>query len=109
MQRHFTHQTSANMESSMAESIKDKVEDAGHKIAEKTTEVGDRVGEKAEEAADWVKEKTSQAGNRIDETTEKVRHKAATLAESKGEVGSTADIQEHMDVYGSCGNFLGRV
>ena len=34
----------------MAESFKDKVEDAGHKIAEKATEVGHKVGEKVEEA-----------------------------------------------------------
>ena len=93
----------------MAESFKDKVEDAGHKIAEKATEVGHKVGEKVEEAADWAKEKAHQVGNRIEETAQKVRHKVATLAESKGAVGSTADIREHMDVYGSCGNFLGKV
>ena len=93
----------------MAESFKDKVEDAGHKIAEKATEVGHKVGEKVEEAADWAKEKAHQVGNRIEETAQKVKHKVATLAESKGAVGSTADIREHMDVYGSCGNFLGKV
>jgi len=97
------------MESIMAESFKDKAEDAGRKIAEKATEVGHRVGEKAEEAADWVREKAHQAGNRIEETAQKVKHKVAPLAESKGEVGSTDDMQEHMEVYGSCGNFLGEV
>ena len=93
IQRHPTFETSSNMESIMAESFKDKVEDAGHKIAEKATEVGHKVGEKAEEAADWAKEKAHQAGNRIEETAQKVKHKVATLAESKGAVGSTADIQ----------------
>ena len=93
----------------MAESFKDKLEDAGHKVAEKATEIGHKVGEKAEEAADWAKEKTHQVGDRIEETTQNIKHKAATLAESKGAVGSTDDIREHMDVYGSCGNFLGKV
>jgi hypothetical protein len=93
----------------MAEPIKDKVENAGDKIAEKATEVGHKVGEKVEEAADWAKEKAHQVGNRVEETAQKVRHKVATLAESKGAVGSAAEIREHMDVYGSCGNFLGKV
>ena len=61
----------------MAESFKDKVEDAGHKIAEKATEVGHKVGEKVEEATDWAKEKAHQVGDRIEETTQKVKHKVA--------------------------------
>ena len=44
-------------------------------------------------------------GNRIEETAQKVTHKVATLAESKGEVGSTGYIQGHMEVYGSCGRW----
>ncbi|HEU5117693.1 MAG TPA: DUF2171 domain-containing protein [Isosphaeraceae bacterium] len=79
----------------MAESFKDKMEDAGDKIAHAATRVGDRISEGAEEAADWVKEKTGQAG--------------APLSESTGPVGSTADIREHMDVYASCGTKVGRV
>ena len=93
----------------MAESFKDKLEDAGDKIAEKATEVGHKVGEKVEEAADWAKEKAHQAGNRIEEAAQKVKHKVATLGREHGRVGSTADIREHMEVYGSCGNFLGKV
>ena len=31
------------------------------------------------------------------------------LSESKGPVGSPADIREHMEVYASCGNFVGKV
>jgi hypothetical protein len=93
----------------MAESFKDKVEDAGHKIAESATKVGHKVGEKVEEAADLVKEKAHQVGNRVEEATRTVKHKVAKLADSKGAVGSPADIREHMEVYGSCGNLLGKV
>lgn len=93
----------------MAESFKEKVEETGHKIAEKATEVGHKVGETVEEAADWTKEKAHQVGHRIEETAQQVKHKVAALADSKGAVGSAADIKERMDVYGSCGNFLGKV
>jgi hypothetical protein len=93
----------------MAESFKDKVGDAGHKIAETATRVGHKVGEKVEEAADLVKEKAHQVGHRIEEAAQTVKHKVAKLADSKGAVGSTADIREHMEVYGSCGNMLGKV
>jgi hypothetical protein len=90
----------------MAESFKDKVEDAGQKIAESATKVGHKVGEKVEEATDWTKEKAHQAGHRIEEATHKV---GASLSESTGSVGSVADIREHMDVYASCGTKVGRV
>ena len=93
----------------MAESIKEKLEDAGHKVAETATEVGHKIGEKAEEVADFAKEKAHQVGHRIEETAEKVKHKVAPLADSHGAAGSAADIREHMGVYGSCGNFLGKV
>ena len=94
----------------MAESIKDKLEDAGHKIAEKATEVGHRVGEKVEEATDWAKEKGHQVGNRIGEAVQKVEHKTGVkLSDSKGATGSVADIREHMGVYASCGKFVGKV
>jgi hypothetical protein len=74
----------------MAESFKDKLEDAGHKVAETATKVGHRVGE--------------------NEAAQKLGHKAGTpLSESTGPVGSTADIREHMDVYASCGTKVGRV
>jgi hypothetical protein len=33
----------------------------------------------------------------------------ASLAESKGPVGSPSDITEHMDVYASCGTKIGKV
>ena len=94
----------------MAESFKDKVEEAGQKIAETATKVGHRVGEKVEEAADWAKETAHKAGNRIDEAAQKLGHKTGTpLPESTGPVGSVADIREHTDVYASCGTKVGRV
>jgi len=31
------------------------------------------------------------------------------LSESTGAVGSPADIREHMEVYASCGNFVGKI
>jgi hypothetical protein len=34
---------------------------------------------------------------------------AATLVESAGPIGSTADIREHMDIYASCGTKIGKV
>src|SRR4051794_36835894 len=75
---------SRTQETTMAESFKDKVEDAGHKIAEAATKVGHQVGEKVEEATDWAKEKAHQAGHRIDEATQKA---GAKLESSTGVVG----------------------
>jgi len=94
----------------MAETLKDKVEEAGHKIAETATKVGHRVGEKVEQATDWAKQKSHQVGNRIEEAAQKVEHKAKeTFGERGATTKSTADIREHMDVIGSCGNMLGKV
>jgi hypothetical protein len=94
----------------MAESLKEKAEAAGHKIAEAATKAGHKVGEKVEEAADWAKEKAHQVGNRVEEVAQKAEHKAKeTFGASSGTTCSTADIREHMDVIGSCGNKLGRV
>ena len=94
----------------MSDSIKDKLEAAGHKITETATEVGHKVGEKVEAAADWAKEKTHAAGHRIEETAQKVEHKTGVpLSGSTGATGSVADIKEHMDVYASCGHKVGKV
>ena len=94
----------------MAKTFKEKAEAAGHKIAETATKVGHKVGEKVEQATDWAKEKTHQAGHRIEEVAQKAEHKAKeTFGDSCGAARSTADICEHMDVIGSCGNKLGRV
>jgi hypothetical protein len=100
----------------MAETLKEKAEAAGHKIAETATKAGHKVGEKVEEAADWAKEKAHQVGNRVEEMAQKAEHKAKeTFGDSfgtdstRGTTNSTADIREHMDVIGSCGNKLGKV
>ena len=93
----------------MAESFKDKVEETGHKIAETATKVGHTVGEKVEKAADWAKEKTHEAGHKIEELSQKAEHKAKETFGESGPAGTTADIREHMDVMGSCGNLLGKV
>jgi len=94
----------------MAESIKDKAEKAGHKIAEKATEVGHKVGEKVEEARDWAKETAHKVANRVEETTQKAEHKVKEVFGEHGSAhGPVAAIREHMDVFGSCGNKVGRV
>jgi hypothetical protein len=94
----------------MAGTLKEKVEEVGHKIAETATKVGHRVGEKVEQATDWAKQKSHQAGNRIEEAAQKVEHKAKeTFGEGCGTTRSIADIREHMEVIGSCGNRLGKV
>lgn len=99
-------------ENIMADTLKQKAEAAGHKIAEKATEVGHKVGEKVEEATDWAKEKAHQAGNRVEEAAQKAKHKVDETfgtSSSRGSTVPTASIHEHMDVIGSCGNKLGRV
>jgi hypothetical protein len=94
----------------MAGTLKDKVEAAGDKIAEAATKVGHKVGEKVEEATDWAKQKAHQVGHRVEEATQKAEHKAKeTFGEGSATAKCTADIREHMDVIGSCGNKLGRV
>ena len=96
----------------MAETIKEKMEETGHRIAEKATEVKNAVVEKAEEVADWAKEKTHQAGNKLEEIGQKAEHKYQETFGKDTECGTSkcsSDIQEHMDVMGSCGNKLGRV
>ncbi len=94
----------------MADTIKDKAQKAGHKIAEKATEVGHKVAEKVEEGTDWAKETAHKVGHRVQEAAEKVEHKAhEVFGEEHGASSSAARIREHMDVIGSCGNRLGRV
>ncbi len=96
----------------MAETLKDRAEELGHKVAETATRVGHRVGETAEEAADWAKEKAHQVGNRLEEVAEKAKHKATETfggAATATAAGTAAGIREHMDVVGSCGNKLGKV
>ncbi len=90
--------------------FKDKLDDAGHAIAEKATVVKNRFAETAEEATDWVKEKAHQVGHRLEETKQSLTHKAGiALDESSGATGSIAGIKEHMAVYASCGTQVGTV
>jgi hypothetical protein len=97
-------------ELAMAESIKDKLAETGHKISEAATKAGHVVGEKVEEAADWTKEKAHQAGHRIEEVAQKVGHQTGMpLGQSTGATGSIADIKGHMDVFASCGTKVGKV
>ena len=94
----------------MAETYKDKAEDAARKIADKAKEIGHKVSEKADEATDWVKEKARQAGHRVEEAVGEACHTdAARLLESTGSTGSTDDIKKSMSVYASCGKFVGKV
>jgi hypothetical protein len=48
----------------MAESLKDKAKDAGHKLSEEATRVGHEIGEKLGESKKWVKgEKVEDAAD----------------------------------------------
>ena len=83
----------------MAETFKEKADQAGHEIADAARKVGHAVGEKLEEAKDWVKDKAHDVAH----------PSAAPLSESTGSVGSTVNIRQHMGVYASCGTFVGTV
>jgi len=86
----------------MSESIKDKVKDAGQAVVNKAKEAGAVVKAGAEKAADWVKEKAHEVGHSAGTASSKA-------AGACGATKSTADIREHMDVIGSCGNKVGVV
>jgi hypothetical protein len=85
--------------------VKRKMQEAGNKINETATQVGHRVSEGAEKAADWVKEKAHEARDRASETAQKIKNRVGESADTV----SHANIREHMDVVGSCGNKLGVV
>ena len=65
-------------------SIKEKVEEAGHKIAETATKVGHQV-QKLEEATGLGQEKADQAGIGSRKGTEKAEHKAKEFFGEGGE------------------------
>ena len=75
----------------MAESIKDKVVNAGHAVAGAATIAGHKIAEGAGKAVEFVKEKTGMGG-----TTE-------------GAGKGVDKIKKHMDVIASCGNKVGVV
>ena len=93
----------------MAEKLKDKMEEAGHKISETAAKVGHKVEEKVEEAADWAKETAHKAGNRMSEASEAVANRAKETFGSHNPTGMESDIREHMDVVASCGTKVGKV
>jgi hypothetical protein len=75
----------------MSGNMKDKLQNAGEKVADTTKKTGQKIAEGAEKATDWVKEKTGMD------------------KDSCGKAQGTNAIHEHMDVIGSCGNKLGVV
>jgi hypothetical protein len=96
----------------MAESIKSKVQEAGHKIAETASEVGHKASEMAEKASDWTKEKMHHVGHKADEASQKVGHKIEELKGSGSgccHSATSSEVKEHMDVVASCGRRVGVV
>jgi hypothetical protein len=75
----------------MAETIKDKVGDAAHAVADTAKNVGHKIVEGAEKAAEYVKEKTD----------------LGCSADSPN--AGVAGIKERMDVIASCGQKVGVV
>ena len=75
----------------MASSIKDKVADAGHAVAEAAKNVGHKIAEETEKAVEFVKEKTGMGGP------------------AEGTNVGIAGIKDHMDVIASCGKKVGVV
>jgi hypothetical protein len=69
-------------------------------------EIGHNNGEKAEAAKDQVRETARLAAHQVDETGHQPH---LPLSQSTGPVGSPVDIREHMEVYASCGTFVGTV
>jgi hypothetical protein len=72
-------------------SIKEKVADAGHKVADAAKDVGHKIAEGAEKAADFVKDKTGLGGPK------------------EGTNVGVAGIKERMTVIASCGKKVGVV
>ena len=70
--------------------IKDRLTDAGHKVADTAAAAGHAVAEKAGQAADWVKEK-------------------AGMGTKEGSDAGVGGIKERMDVIASCGKKVGVV
>ena len=75
----------------MAETIKDKVADAGQKVADTAKTTGHNIAIGAEYGAEYVKEKTGLGGP------------------AEGTNAGVAGIKERMDVIASCGKKIGIV
>jgi hypothetical protein len=48
----------------MSDNLKDKIQNAGKKVAEQAKEAGAAAKSGAEKAADWVKDKSEKAGEK---------------------------------------------
>lgn len=75
----------------MAGTMKDKVADAGHAVADAAKNVGHKIAEGTGKAVDFVKEKTGMDGP------------------AEGTNVGVAGIKEHMSVIASCGKKVGVV
>jgi hypothetical protein len=75
----------------MANTIKDKVADAGHTVADATKNVGHKIAKGTDNAVEFVKEKTGMGGP------------------AEGTNTGIAGIKEHMNVIASCGKKVGVV
>lgn len=75
----------------MANTTKDKVVDAGHKVADAAKNVGEKIAKGAENAVEFVKEKTGMDGP------------------AEGTNVGIAGIKKHMNVIASCGKTVGKV
>jgi hypothetical protein len=75
----------------MANTMKEKVADAGHAVVDAAKNVGHKIAEGAEKTVDYVKEKTGIG------------------APAEGTDAGIAGIKEHMQVIASCGKQVGVV
>jgi hypothetical protein len=75
----------------MANTIKDKVVDAGHTVADAAKKLGDNIAKGAGTAVDFVKSKTGMGGP------------------AEGTDAGVVGIKDHMDVIASCGKKVGVV
>ena len=76
----------------MANTIKDKVADAGHTVADAAKNVSEKVAKGTSNAVEFVKEKTGVNGG-----------------PAEGTNAGVAGIKEHMNVIASCGKTVGVV
>ena len=75
----------------MANTIKDKVVDAGHSIADAAKSVGNELAKGASNAAEFIKDESGLGGP------------------AEGTDSGIAGIREHMKVVASCGKTIGEV
>lgn len=75
----------------MANTMKDKVLEAGQSVADAAKNIGNNIAKGAENAVDYVKNKTGMGGP------------------AEGTDAGVAGIKDHMDVIASCGKKVGVV